>query len=162
MAPDGTGEIQEELYAAVSAWALACGPGAFSLARAALAGVTRLLRHIGPSPYGEPLEHVFRVLEEVVRTRRLRSREGGSPRMADAPVGSFPWRPGDPPRAVCGLALTAAEKELVAASGLVVRGMCLARPSPHAAAAASMLEDAHCLLGIPWGAEVAPLGPDLA
>ena len=82
--------------------------------------------------------------------------------MADAPVGSFPWRPGDPPRAVCGLALTAGEKELVAASGLVVRGMCLARPSPHAAAAASMLEDAHCLLGIPWGAEVAPLGPDLA
>ena len=55
MAPDGTGEILEELYAAVSAWALACGPGAFSLARAALAGIARLLRHIGPSPYtGSP------------------------------------------------------------------------------------------------------------
>ena len=162
MAPDGTGEILEELYAAVSAWALACGPGAFSLARAALLGVRRLLRHIGPSPYGEPLGHLFRVLEEIVRTRRPRRRDGGSPRMADAPMGSFPWRPGDPPRALCSLELTATERDQVAACGLVVRGMCLARPSPHACAAGSMLEDAHSLLGIPWGAEVAPLWPDMA
>ena len=162
MAPDGTGEILEELYAAASEWALACGPVAFSLAQAALVGVKRLLRHIGPSPYGEPLEHLFRVLEEVIRTRRLRRLEGGPPRMADAPVGSFPWRPGDPPRALCSLELTAAETKQVATCGLVVRGMCLARPSPHMSAAAAMLEDAHCLLGIPWGAEVAPLGPDLA